>query len=434
MEDFIYKWISLIGFFVISFIAWITGTKTKINLKTILGSIFLAWTIGGLTFWLPWTRNALQWLNNILISILQASQKGTIFLFGPLAISPGQTLKDGTESIGFILAMQVLPSVIFFSAVISLLYYFNIIQTCVNQFSKIFHKSMGLSGVESFSAATSIFFGIESCLAISKYLNNMTRSELMTLITCMMATVASTVMAIYVIALKDIFPQIAGHLFSASLISIPCSILISKLSIPETITKKREPINILIENSSLDDLSNSSQKKPSNIMVALMDGGAMGVKLAISIATLLIIVLGLQELIDLALKKIPIIFGHSISINRILSWACFPFIILIGLRPDEWEIGSQILASRFVGTEVTSYFQIAAIQSNHTPIFSLRSLTIMIYSLCGFVHIASLGIFVGGLTAIVPSRATEISLLGLRGLWTAFLATLLTGCIAGVLA
>jgi len=120
MEDFIYRWISLIGFFVISFIAWITGTKTKINLKTILGSIFLAWTIRGLTFWLPWTRNTLRWLNNILILILQGSQKRTIFLFGPLAISPGETLKDGTESIGFILAMQVLPSVIFFSAVISL--------------------------------------------------------------------------------------------------------------------------------------------------------------------------------------------------------------------------------------------------------------------------------------------------------------------------
>jgi CNT family concentrative nucleoside transporter len=433
MEDFVYRSISLIGFFVISFIAWITGTKTKINLKTILRSILLAWTIGGLTFWLPWTRNALQWLNNILISILQASQKGTIFLFGPLAISPGQTLEDGTQSIGFILAMQVLPSVIFFSAIISLLYYFNIIQTCINQFSKFFHKFMGLSGAESFSASTSIFFGIESSLVISKYLNQMTRSELMTLITCMMATVASTVMAIYVIALKDIFPQIAGHLISASLISIPCAILISKLSIPETITIKREPINIFIEESSLNDLSNSSQKKPSNIMIALMDGGAIGVKLAISIATLLIIVLGLQEIINLALKQIPIVFGHPISINRILSWVCFPFTILIGLRPDEWDMSSQILASRFVGTEVTAYFQIAAIQSNPTPIFSLRSLTILIYSLCGFVHIASLGIFVGGLTAIVPSRATEISLLGLRGLWTAFLATLLTGCIAGVM-
>jgi len=112
---------------------------------------------------------------------------------------------------------------------------------------------MGLSGVESFSAATSIFFGIESSLAISKYLNKMTRSELMTLITCMMATVASTVMAIYVTALKDVFPQIAGHLISASLISIPSAILISKLSIPETITKKRESINIFIEESSLNN-------------------------------------------------------------------------------------------------------------------------------------------------------------------------------------
>ena len=253
MEDFVYRWISLIGFFVILCIAWITGTKTKINLKTILGSIILALTIGGLTFWLPWTRNIFQWRNNILTSILQASQKGTVFLFGPLAISPGQTLEDGTQSIGFILAMQVLPSVIFFSAVISLLYYLGIIQTCVNQFSKIFQKSMGLSGVESFSAATSIFLGIESSLAISKYLNKMTRSELMTLITCMMATVASTVMAIYVTALKDVFPQIAGHLISASLISIPSAILISKLSIPETITKKRESINIFIEESSLNN-------------------------------------------------------------------------------------------------------------------------------------------------------------------------------------
>lgn len=105
MEDFVYRWISLIGFFVILCIAWITGTKTKINLKTILGSIILALTIGGLTFWLPWTRNIFQWRNNILTSILQASQKGTVFLFGPLAISPGQTLEDGTQSIGFILAM-----------------------------------------------------------------------------------------------------------------------------------------------------------------------------------------------------------------------------------------------------------------------------------------------------------------------------------------
>lgn len=130
MEDLIYRWVALGGFFMISFIAWATGSKDPINIKTIGGSIFIAWAIGGLTFWFPWTRNVLDWVNDILIAVLHASQKGSIFLFGPLAIGPGQTLSDGTGSVGFVLAMQVLPSVIFFSAVVSILYYLKIMQAC----------------------------------------------------------------------------------------------------------------------------------------------------------------------------------------------------------------------------------------------------------------------------------------------------------------
>ena len=114
MDEMIYRVVAFTGFFIISFIAWLTGNKDQINKKTILGSIFLAWSLGGMTFWLPWTRQALEWLNNVLISVLQASQKGSIFLFGPLAIGPGEFLSDGTQSIGFILALQVLPSVFFF--------------------------------------------------------------------------------------------------------------------------------------------------------------------------------------------------------------------------------------------------------------------------------------------------------------------------------
>ena len=114
MEEIAYRGLALAGFLVISFVAWMTGNKGQLNKKTIVGSVFLAWVAGGMTFWLPWTRSALEWINNALISILQASQKGSIFLFGPLAIGPGQTLANGTQSIGFVLAMQVLPSVIFF--------------------------------------------------------------------------------------------------------------------------------------------------------------------------------------------------------------------------------------------------------------------------------------------------------------------------------
>ena len=427
MEDLTYRGVALAGFFMISLIAWATGSRTSINKKTIGGSILLAWIIGVLTFWLPWTRNALAWTNDVLIATLQASQKGSIFLFGPLAMGPGQTLTDGTPSIGFVLAMQVLPSVIFFSAVVSILYHLGIMQACVNGFAKVFHKLMALSGAESLSAAANIFVGIESGLAIRLYLDRMSRSELLTMITCMMATVASTVMAVYVIALQGVFPQIAGHLISASIISIPCAILISKLSLPETTipeTLGSIPTESTGENS----------KKQSNLMVALIDGGAQGVKLAVGVATLLIVVLGMEAVIDLALIQLPDIAGESVSITRILGWLTWPFAVLIGLKPDEWQVGAQILGSRFIETEVTAYFQLAALQSAGTPAFSFRSLTSLTYALCGFVHIASLGIFVGGLAALVPSRAKEISLLGIRGLWTAFLATLLTGCIAGVLA
>ena len=436
MDEIAYRGVAFTGFFIISFIAWVTGNKGQINKKTIAGSIFLAWSIGGMTFLFPWTRRALEWINSALISTLQASQKGSIFLFGPLAIGPGESLADGPQSIGFVLAMQVLPSVIFFSAIISLLYYLNVIQACVNGFAKFFHKSMALSGAESFSAAASIFFGIESSLTIRNYLDRMSRSELLTLITCMMATVATTVMAVYVVALRNIFPQIAGHLISASIISIPCAVLISKLSLPENESPQTpgSVSNDITEEAFSNNSIDINTKKPTNVMVVLMEGGALGVKLAISIATLLIIVLGLQEVVDLILKLIPKISGQSISINRVFGWLVWPFTLLIGLKPEEWEMGSQILGSRFVETEVSAYFQLAGVQSVQTQAFSLRSFTALTYSLCGFVHFASLGIFVGGLTAIVPSRAKEVSILGIRGLWTAFLATLLTGCIAGALA
>jgi len=436
MDETTYRGVAFTGFFIICFIAWATGNKSQINKKTIAGSIILAWSFGGMTFWFPWTRKVLEWINNVLMSVLQASQKGSIFLFGPLAIGPGEFLSDGTQSIGFVLALQVLPSVIFFSAIISLLYYLNVIQKCVNGFAKFFHKSMALSGAESFSAAVSIFFGIESSLTIRNYLNRMSRSELLTLITCMMATVATTVMGVYVIALRDIFPQIAGHLISASIISIPCAVLISKLSLPENELPQSPGSlsNNITDEAFTKNSDDMNSKKNTNVMVVLMEGGALGVKLAISIATLLIIVLGLQEVIDLVLKHIPKIYGQPISINRVFSWLVMPFTFLIGLKPEEWHLGSQILASRFVETEVSAYFKLASAQSVQAQAFSLRSFTALTYSLCGFVHFASLGIFVGGLTAIVPSRAKEISILGMRGLWTAFLATLLTGCIAGALA
>ena len=287
---------------------------------------------------------------------------------------------------------------------------------------------MRLSGAESLAASANIFVGIESSLAVRPYLNSMTRSELLTLLTCMMSTVASTVLAVYVLALKDVFPQIAGHLVSASVISIPCAILISKVSLPEMevpVTSSDKDFEDINFSSALDEKLKSS----GNLITALIDGGAQGGRMAVGIATLLIVVLGLEAVADLVLGLFP----GSLSLAGILGWLTWSFAVLLGLRPEEWQMGAEILGARFIEGEVPAYFSLASAQAATPPAFSLRSLTALTYALCGFVHIASMGIFVGGLAALVPDRVKDFSTLGLRALWTSFLATFLTGCVAGIL-
>jgi concentrative nucleoside transporter, CNT family len=248
--------------------------------------------------------------------------------------------------------------------------------------------------------------------------------------------VASTVMGIYVSALQHVVPQIAGHLISASIISIPCAVLISKLTFPEDgqpVTLGGVPPIPTDRSPSPSSNGDAIPPPPSNLIVALIDGAGQGIQMAVGIAALLIVFLGLEALVDLALAQLPTIDGVPLSLTRVLAWLTWPFAVLLGLRPEEWQIGADLLGTRFIGTEVAAYFKLASVQSASPPPLSPRSLTAMTYALCGFVHVASMGIFVGGISALVPHRAKDISLLGLRALWTAYLTTLLTGCIAGVL-
>ena len=432
MDEGLYRFIAFAGFLIVGLLAWMTGKRRAVNWNTVAGSFVLAWVLGVLTFWLPWSRQALSGLNDILIAILNVYQKGNIFLFGPLAIGPGQKLPDGTASIGFVLAMQVLPAVVFFSAVVAGLYYLKVMPVIVRGFAWLFYRVMKISGAEALSSSANIFVGIESSITIRPYLAALTPSELLTVLTCMMATVASTVMAIYVIALHGVFPEIAGHLVSASIISIPCAILISKLTLPED--QQPETLGDLPSKAEDSVSSENATEPPSNLIAALIDGGMQGVQMAVGIATLLIVFLGLEALVDLGLGLLPQMGEAPLSLNRILSWVAWPFTVFMGLRPEEWQTASEILGARFVETEVAAYFKLAAIQGTASTGLSPRSLTVMTYALCGFVHVASMGIFVGGLSALIPSRVHDISRLGFRALWTAFLATVLTGCIAGVLA
>ncbi len=302
--------------------------------------------LGAVVFLVPQTRHLLLGVNDLVVALLGASRVGAEFLFGPLVLNPGETTSAGEPSVGFVLAAQVLPAVIFFAALMAACYHLGLIQPLIRLSARLFKKTLQLSGAEAVAGASNIFVGVESATTVRPYLEGMTRSELLTLLTCAMSTVASTTLALYVFFLKDTFPQIAGHLISASFLSIPAAALVSKLILPET--GKPET------SSALPPIAESQLH--GNTMAALSAGSWDGLKLAAGISTLLIAVLGMVGIVDLALENatapLSVWFGEPLNLERILGWLFTPLAWLLGLESSDLPGAAQLLGKRIVLTEV----------------------------------------------------------------------------------
>lgn len=411
--------ISLAGFFAFAAIAWLlSANRRRVNWRTVLIGMGLQLLMGLLVFKLPFSRQFFVKLNDLVMALLDASKAGTNFLLGPLALAPGQQ-----GSVGFVLAFQALPIAIFVSALTAALYHLRLLQPIVRLFAKIFHRTLGISGAESLCGSANIFVGVESALVVRPYLAEMTRSELLMLLTSGMATVASTTLGIYVAFLSSSFPQIAGHLISASVISIPAAAVIAKLLLPETETPET------IKAVPHEDEST----RAGNLMSAIIAGAMDGLKLAAGISALLIAGLGLVALIDKALLLPSQWFGlaEPLSLVKILGWIFYPLAALLGIvRADLAEAG-RLLGERAILTEVVPYQELAQMISSG-QLADPRTAVILSYALCGFAHAASVAIFVGGTAALAPSRRDDLAGLGLRALLAATLATLMTGCVAGI--
>ena len=415
----IHHFVSLAGFVIFASVAWLLSTnRRKISWKTILWATALQLLIGLIIFRLPVSHRLLLWLNDAVVVLLNASKSGSVFLFGPLAAGPGEA-----GSIGFILVFQVLPVVIFFAAFTSMLYHLRVLQILVRLFARLFHRTMKISGAESLSSAANIFVGIESALVVRPYLNKMTRSELLLILTTGLATVASSTLGVYVSFLTGVFPQIAGHLISASVLTIPACVVVAKLLIPETETPET------IEAVPHEDESARSK----NVISAIIEGAMEGLKLAAGVATLLIAILGIVALIDKILEVASswLGMGEPLSIVRILSWCFYPMAFLLGLRTADVPIASRLLGERVILTEVFAYNHMAQLITGG-QITDPRTVVILSYALCGFAHVAAMAIFVGGTAALAPSRRDDLASLGVRALLAATLATLMTGCVAGI--
>jgi CNT family concentrative nucleoside transporter len=418
-----YNIISLGGIFLFMAIAWLLSSNRKIiNWRVIIWGILFQMLFALFLFLVPAGTKVFLAINDIVIKILDSSAEGAKFVFGRLALPPGAVNENGETSIGPILAFQVFPTIIFFSALMSILYFFKIMPLFIRAFAYVFTKLMRISGAESLNAVSNIFVGIESVFTIKPYVKDMTRSELFTLLTVCMSTVASNVMALYVFSLKDYFPTIAGHLVSASFLSAPAAIIASKLMMPETEKPKTLGINV-----------KPYYEKDENLFMAIINGANSAVKFIVGIVALLIAVIGLVALVDLFLGWLGGIAGSDIiwSLKRFMGYLFYPFTLITGVPPEDAGVVSQIIGERLIVTEVAAYTDLAdAIKQG--ILTNPRSIIITSYALCGFAHISSMAIFIGGISALIPSKASVLARIGIKSLIAATIACLMTACIAGL--
>ncbi|EGJ30915.1 MULTISPECIES: nucleoside transporter C-terminal domain-containing protein [Moorena] len=459
--------ISFCGIFALCFIAWLSSEHRRlIPWKVIIFGIGLQLVMGLLIFLFAPTRQFILGLNDALNAILDASEAGARFMLGggnsafvpdpelmvgpgpagrwiyravgtPYVSVPGDRLTPDNLNFGFIFAFRSLPQVVFFSALIALLYRLGVIQPVVQVFARLFRATMSISGAESLSGAANIFVGIESAIAVKPFLADMTRSELCAILTCCFGSIASTVLALYTSFLRPTFPTITGHLMSASVLTIPACFVMAKLIVPETDVPKtlgKVPT----------EEEDPNQKKPS-LIDSLIVGASDGVRMAVGIAAVVIAILGLVALVNTffaylanltasdnpLLQLIGNIFS-VITLDNIFGVLFLPLTFLTGISLNWQELwqASVLIGQRLLQTEIPSYLKLAQLSAQ--GLISDRAILIISYVLCGFAHIASFGIFVGGLASLVPERRADISAIGWKALWAATLATYMTGCIAGV--
>ena len=422
----VYNLVSFLGLFVLAGVAWLFSTDRKVvNWRVLFWGLGLMLFVAFFIFVVPAGARVFLWVNNAVAALLDTATAGTKFVFGRLGLPPGATNEAGETSLGYVLAFQGLPTIIFFAALLGALYYLRVMPFFVRLFARVFTKLMRISGAEALSVSANIFVGVESALVVRPHLKDMTRSELCTIITAGMGTIASTVLAMYVMMLQKGIPTIAGHLVSASFISAPACIVMAKLIMPET--EKALTLGVDVK---------PHYEREDNLIMAVINGAGEGLKLLGGIVTLLIAFLGLLALVNLGLGwgggLLNGVFGWHVkwSLEALLGYVFYPLTLVMGVPPSDALAIANVLGERTILTEVFSYKHLADLLASgaiHDP----RSAIIASYALCGFAHVASLAIFIGGTSALVPTRVRDISRLGFRALLAATLACLMTGAVAG---
>jgi concentrative nucleoside transporter, CNT family len=412
------RWIGAFGALVLLGIAYLAcprALRSHVRWRTIGWGMALLLGFALLVLKTP-ARVAFDWASAGVNRMLEFSAQGAAFVFGGLVTD--------TDEFGFVFAFQVLPTIIFFGAFMSLLYYLGVMPFVIDRLARLIARSLGTSGAESLSTVADIFVGqSEAPLVIRPYIATLTRSELMACMTAGFATTAGAVLAAYVLMLGDHVPDIAGHLIACSVMSAPASLVIAKLMLPESETPLTRA-----------DVPAAIPHPASGAIDAIATGTLDGLRLAVNVAAMLISFLALVALVNFCLDWAGrTLLGTPLSLERLLGWVFAPLAFVMGVPAADVTKVASLLGQKTVLNEFVAYTHMSQALAADPAWLSERGRVIASYALCGFANFGSIGIQIGGYSGLAPERRADIAALGLRAMIGGLLTTCLVATIAGVL-
>ena len=395
--------ISLLGIIVLFLIAYLSSTqRSAINWRTVGLALLLQFSLGGIVLYLPAGVAMLSAVSNAVTSVLGNAQDGIAFVFGPI----------GAFEMGFIFAFHVLPVIVFFSALVSVLYYLGIMGWIIRVIGGALQRLLKTSKAESMSATANIFVGqTEAPLVVKPYIPSMTRSELFAVMVGGMATVAGSVLAGYVLLGVEL-----RYLLAASFMAAPGGFLMAKMMIPETEDLKEDESEI--------DLQFDQHV---NVIDAAAAGASSGMGLALNVGAMVLAFVGLIALLNAILAWAGGLFGFdSLSLQLLLGYAFQPLAFMLGIPWEETNLAGSLIGQKLVFNEFVAFVAF----TEQSASLSAHTQAVVTFALCGFANFSSIGIMLGGLDTMAPTRRSDIAELGVRAVIAGFLANLMSGAIA----
>jgi len=411
----------VIGIMVLLGIAWglSENRSARPGWRWIAGALALQGALTLVIVRVPVVWDLMQYANKAVQAVEKATLVGSSYMFGYLGGAPVPfQMAEGAQP-PLIIAFQILPLVIVFSALAALLWHWGVLRAAVNGLSFLLRRSLGVSGVVGLSGGANMFLGVvESPLVVRAYFARMSRAELFQVMVLAMATISGAILILYATTLSKTVPDAVGHMIAASLVSLPAALLIARLMVPDdgqaAATDIAEGEEGLRYDSSID---------------AIIKGTMDGMQLFLAVIAVIIVVFALVALVDQALALAPMIDGAPLTLKRLFGWLCAPLMWLIGVPWAEAQAAGALMGTKAVLNEYVAYLELAALPAGT---LSPRSLLIVTYALCGVANLASVGLLVSTIGTLCPERRAETAGLGMKSWVAGNLATAMTGAWIGL--